>query len=105
MYLGGRDLGDRRRRKNGSARHNIQASKAPAACGARSIPATQRRKFMSIRAVISVAAVAALGIAFVSADAFAARVAARGGSVGVRGGAVGVRSGAVGVRGAAIGYR
>jgi hypothetical protein len=60
---------------------------------------------MSMRRVISLAAVAALGIACVSADAFAARVAARGGAVGVRGGAVGVRGGAIGVRGGAVAYR
>jgi hypothetical protein len=52
-------------------------------------------KVMSIRRVISVAAVAALGIACVSADAFAARVAARGGAVAVRGG-VGYRGGLYG---------
>jgi hypothetical protein len=57
-----------------------------------------------MRRVISLAAVAALGIACVSADAFAARVAARGGAVGVRGGAVGVRGGAVAYRGG-LGYR
>jgi hypothetical protein len=60
---------------------------------------------MSIRRVISLAAVAALGIALVSADAFAARVAVRGGAVGVRGGAIGVRGGAIGVRGGAVGVR
>ena len=59
---------------------------------------------MSIRRVISFAAVAALGIACVSADAFAARVTARGGAVGARGGAVGVRGGTIGARGA-VGYR
>jgi hypothetical protein len=59
---------------------------------------------MSIRRVISLAAVAALGIACVSADAFAARVVARGGAVGIRGGAVGVRGGAVAYRGG-LGYR
>ena len=47
---------------------------------------------MSIRRLISLAAIAALGIACVSADAFAARVAARGGAVAVRGG-VGYRGG------------
>jgi hypothetical protein len=57
---------------------------------------------MSIRRVISVAAVAALGIACVSADAFAARVAARGGAVGVRGGAVAYRGG-LGYRGGLYG--
>jgi hypothetical protein len=45
----------------------------------------QRRKFMSIRAVISLAGVAVLGIALVSADAFAAQATARGGTAGVRG--------------------
>jgi hypothetical protein len=59
---------------------------------------------MSIRRVISLAAVAALGIACVSADAFAARLAARGGAVGARGGVVGVRGGAVAYRGG-LGYR
>jgi hypothetical protein len=59
-------------------------------------------KVMSIRRLISVAAVAALGIACVSADAFAARVAARGGAVAVRGGAVTVRGG-VGYRGGLYG--
>jgi hypothetical protein len=58
---------------------------------------------MSIRRVISLAAVAALGIACVSADAFAARVTARGGAVAVRGGAVGYRGGAVGYRGGLYG--
>jgi hypothetical protein len=48
--------------------------------------------------VISLAAAAALGIAVVSADAFAARIAARGavgyhGAAGYRGGAVGYRGG------------
>ena len=63
---------------------------------------------MSHRQMISLAAVATLGIVCVSAEAFAARVAARGGAaahrgtVGVRGGAIADR-GAVGVRGA--GYR
>jgi hypothetical protein len=60
---------------------------------------------MSISRLISLAAVAALGVALVSADAFAARVAARGGAVAARGGAVGVRGGAVGYRGGALGYR
>jgi hypothetical protein len=59
---------------------------------------------MSNRRVISLAAVAALGIACVSADALAARVAARGGAVAYRGGAVGYRGGAVAYRGA-VGYR
>ena len=63
---------------------------------------------MSYRRVISVAAVAALGVAFVASEALAARVAARGGAA-VRGGAV-ARGGAIGyrgaaVRGGAIGYR
>jgi hypothetical protein len=53
---------------------------------------------MSNSRVISLAAVAALGIACVSADAVAARVAARGGAVAYRGGAVAYR-GAVGYRG------
>ena len=53
---------------------------------------------MSNSRVISLAAVAALGIACVSADALAARVAARGGAVAYRGGAVAYR-GAVGYRG------
>jgi hypothetical protein len=53
---------------------------------------------MSIRRVISLAALAALGIAFVSADAFAARVTARGGAIADRGGAVAYRGG-VGYRG------
>jgi hypothetical protein len=66
---------------------------------------------MSQRQLISLAAVAVLGIVSVSAEAFAARGAARGGAVahrgavGVRGGAVGVRGGAVGYRGGAVGYR
>jgi len=63
---------------------------------------------MSYRRVISVAAVAALGIACVASDALAARVAARGGAA-VRGGSV-ARGGAIAyrgaaVRGGAIGYR
>ena len=53
---------------------------------------------MSNSRVISLAAVVALGIACVSADALAARVAARGGAVAYRGGAVAYR-GAVGYRG------
>ena len=63
------------------------------------------------RQLISLAAVAVLGIVSVSAEWFAARGAARGGAVahrgavGVRGGAVGVRGGAVGVAGGAVGYR
>ncbi len=52
---------------------------------------------MSIHRIVSLAAVAALGIACVSADAFAARVVARGGVVGVRGGALAYRGG--------LGYR
>jgi hypothetical protein len=66
---------------------------------------------MSHRQLISLAAVAVLGIVSVSAEAFAARGAARGGAVAHRGGAVahrgavGVRGGAVGVRGGAVGYR
>jgi hypothetical protein len=58
---------------------------------------------MSNRRVISLAAVAALGIACVSADALA-RVAARGSALAYRGGAVGYRGGAVAYRGA-VGYR
>ena len=58
---------------------------------------------MSYRRVIYVAAIAGLGVAWVSADALAARVAAgggaRAGAVGARGGA---RAGAVGVRGGAV---
>jgi hypothetical protein len=54
---------------------------------------------MSHRQLISLMAVAALGIVSVSADAFAARGAARGGAVANRG-AVGVRGGAVANRGA-----
>ena len=54
---------------------------------------------MSHCQLISLAAIAALGIVCVSTDAFAARVAARGGAV-VHRGAVGVRGGAVGYRGA-----
>jgi hypothetical protein len=60
---------------------------------------------MSNRRLISLAAVAALGIACISADAFAARGAgSRGGAVANRGSAVANRAGAVGYRGAA-GYR
>jgi hypothetical protein len=55
---------------------------------------------MSHRQLIFLSAVAALGIVSVSADAFAARVAARGGAVAHRG-AVGVGGGAVGYRGGA----
>ena len=58
---------------------------------------------MSMRRIISLAAVATLGIAFVSADAFAARVAARGGAVAARTGAVGVRGGALANRGRVYG--
>jgi BA14K-like protein len=64
---------------------------------------------MSHRQLICLAAVVALGIVIISADAFAARGAARGGgavnrgAVGARGGAVANR-GAVGVRGG-IAYR
>jgi hypothetical protein len=54
---------------------------------------------MSNRRVVSLAGIVALGIACVSADALAARVAA-----GSRGAAVGVRGPATGYRGAA-GYR
>jgi len=61
---------------------------------------------MSYRRVIYVAAIAGLGVAWVSADALAARVAAgggaRAGAVGARGGA---RAGAVGVRGGAVANR
>jgi len=57
---------------------------------------------MSIRRLISLAAVAALGIACVSADAFAARVAARGGAIGVGGGTLAYRGG-VGYRGGLYG--
>jgi hypothetical protein len=58
---------------------------------------------MSYRKVISLAAVAALGIACVATEAFAAR-AARGGAVAVRGGAVGARGG-VAYRGGAVAAR
>jgi hypothetical protein len=58
---------------------------------------------MSHRQMISLLAVAALGIVSVSAEAFAARGAARGGTVAHRG-AVGVGGGAVGYRGAGV-YR
>ena len=58
---------------------------------------------MSNRRVISLAAIAALGIACISADTLAARVAIRGGAVAYRGGAVGYRSGALAYRG--VGYR
>jgi hypothetical protein len=63
---------------------------------------------MSYRRVISVAAVAALGVVCVASEAWAARVGARGGAA-VRGGAVG-RGGAVAYRGAvgrggAVAYR
>ena len=57
---------------------------------------------MSNRRVISLAAVAALGVVCVSADALAARVAVRGSAVAYRGGALAYR-GAVGYRG--WGYR
>ena len=58
---------------------------------------------MSYRAVISLAAVAALGIACFATDAFAAR-AARGGAAAARGGgAVAARGGAVVRRGAVAG--
>jgi hypothetical protein len=60
---------------------------------------------MSHRKIIFLAAVAALGIACISADAEAARVAARGGAVAGRGAAIGARGGAVAGRGAAIGAR
>jgi hypothetical protein len=63
---------------------------------------TERRNVMSNRRVISLAAVAALGVVCVSADALAARVAVRGGAVAYRGGALAYR-GAVGYRG--WGYR
>lgn len=53
---------------------------------------------MSHRQLIAVIALATLGIVCVSADGFAARVAARGGAVAHRG-AVGVGGGAVGYRG------
>ena len=59
---------------------------------------------MSNRRVISLAAIAALGIACVSADTVAARVGVRGGAVAYRGGAVGYRGGALAYR-SAIGYR
>ena len=59
---------------------------------------------MSNRRVISLAAIAALGIACISADTVAARVAVRGGAVAYRGGALGYRGGALAYRGA-IGYR
>jgi hypothetical protein len=59
---------------------------------------------MSVRRVIFLAAVAALGIACVSADAFAARVAGRGGAVASRAGAIGARGGALAYRGG-VGYR
>jgi hypothetical protein len=58
---------------------------------------------MSYRKAISLAAVAALGIACVATEAFAAR-AARGGAVAVRGGAVGARGG-VAYRGGAVAAR
>jgi hypothetical protein len=58
---------------------------------------------MSMRRFISLAAIAVLGIAWFSADAFAARAGARGGAVAARG-AVGVRGGAVADRGG-LGYR
>jgi BA14K-like protein len=55
---------------------------------------------MSQRQMISLIVLAALGIVCVSADAFAARVAARGGAA-VHRGAVGVSGGAAGYRGGA----
>jgi hypothetical protein len=55
---------------------------------------------MSRRQIISLISLAALGIVCLTADAFAARVAARGGAV-VHRGAVGVSGGAVGYRGGA----
>ncbi len=60
---------------------------------------------MSIRTVISLAAVAALGIASISTEAFATR-AVRGGAVAARGGAVAARGG-VAYRGArgGVAYR
>src|SRR6516164_4235807 len=61
---------------------------------------------MTYGRVISLAAVAALGIACVASEALAARaVAGRGGAVAARGGAVGVRGGAVGYRGGAVAAR
>jgi hypothetical protein len=63
---------------------------------------------MSYRRVAFLAAVAALGITFVSADtasAYRGGGVHRGGAVGYRGGAVGYRGGAVGYRGGAVGYR
>jgi hypothetical protein len=59
---------------------------------------------MSNRRVISLPAIAALGIVCVSADTVAARVAVRGGAVAYRGGALGYRGGALAYRGA-VGYR
>src|SRR6516225_1357839 len=57
---------------------------------------------MTYGRVISLAAVAALGIACVASEALAARaVAGRGGAVAARGGAVGYRGGAVATRGVA----
>src|SRR3974390_3745417 len=70
----------------------------------RSWRSTERRNVMSNRRVISLAAIAALGIACVSADTVAARVGVRGGAVAYRGGALGYRGGGLAYRGA-IGYR
>jgi hypothetical protein len=60
---------------------------------------------MSNRRLISIAAVAALGVAWASADAAARAVAYHGGAVAHRGGAVAYHGGAVGYHGGAVGYR
>jgi hypothetical protein len=60
---------------------------------------------MSNRRVISLAAVATLGVACVSADALAARVAVRGGAVAYRVGALAYRGGTLAYRGGALAYR
>ena len=58
---------------------------------------------MSHRRITSLVVIAAMGIACISTDAFAAR-AARGGAVAARGGAVAHRGGAVAARGG-VAYR